>query len=62
MPLEKDTKLGSEEGSMVLTKETVSKDTVDNYRLRMWLADTAVVDANLSRSYSVEIILNAKSK
>lgn len=62
MPLKKDTKLGSKEGSMVLTKETVSKDTVDNYRLRMWLADTAVVDANLSRSYSVEIIVNAKSK
>lgn len=39
----KKSEIGSPAGSMILTKETVGEDTVDNYRLRVWVAEGAPV-------------------
>ena len=58
-PLEKDTKLGSPEGSMVVFKDTTKKSLKENYRLRMWLSSKSVTkDGN----YKVEVVVNGKAK
>lgn len=57
-PLKKDTKLGSPEGSMVLVKEKTTKSLKDNYRLRLWLSSSSVVQTG---NYSVEVVINGKA-
>lgn len=57
--LKKKTVLGSEKDSMVLTKAKKVKSGTDNYRLRIWLADTSLVQ---NGSYSVEVDINGKAK
>lgn len=56
--LKKDTKLGSPEGSMVLVKEKTTKSLKDNYRLRLWLSSSSVVQTG---NYSVEVVINGKA-
>ena len=60
-PLSSESDIGSEEGSMILYKETVNKTKTDNYRLRMWLADDAKVD-NTSRTFTVQVAIHATVK
>ena len=57
-PLSSESDIGSEEGTMVLYKETVNKTKTDNYRLRMWLSDTAEID-NISRTFTVQVAVHA---
>lgn len=57
--LERETKLGSEEGSMVLVKAKKTSSSIDNYRLRMWLDSKSVVS---NGNYSVEVNVNGKAK
>lgn len=58
IPLKKDSKLGTPSGSMVLLNEKKTKSSKDNYRLRMWLADTSTI---ASGSYRVEVLISAKA-
>ena len=58
-PLEKDSKLGSPEGSMVLVKEKTKKALKDNYRLRMWLSNKSLTKTG---NYSVEVVVNGHAK
>lgn len=57
-PLEVDSKLGTEEGNMVLY--TVKKDSsgTSNYRLRMWMSEDSKM---LVGNYSVEVLINGKA-
>lgn len=57
-PLSSESYIGSEEGTMVLYKETVNKTKTDNYRLRMWLSDDAKID-NISRTFTVQVAIHA---
>lgn len=50
--LDKNTKIGSKKGSMVIYKEIRTNSGVDYYRLRMWLSDKSVIP---NGSYSVEV-------
>ena len=59
--LSKTTDIGSPIGSMVLTKVTTSSSSADNYRLRMWMADTATIDS-IAKSYTVKINVYGKAK
>ena len=57
--LEKDSKLGSPEGSMILVKEKTKKSLKDNDRLRMWLSNKSLTK---NGNYSVEVVVNGKAK
>ena len=57
-PLKKKTELGTKNG-MVITKQVVKKNTIDNYRLRIWLSDSS---KSASGNYAVEININAIAK
>lgn len=58
-PIKKKTKLGSPVKSMVLYKANVSTLKEENYRLRLWIRDGAVVDP--SAVYSVEVQVYGKA-
>ena len=60
-PLEYDSELGTPTGAMVLYSGTHSSTTVDNFRLRMWLSDTAVVDENDIKVYTVKVNVYGKA-
>lgn len=60
--LEKKSKLGTLSDSMILYKEVKTKDSFDNYRLRMWASDTSTIDVNKVKEFSVEVGINAKAK
>lgn len=57
-PIKKKTEVGTRDG-MVITKQTVSKNTTDNYRLRIWLSETS---KSISGNYAVEVNINAIAK
>ncbi|MBQ6323295.1 MAG: hypothetical protein IJI22_00500 [Bacilli bacterium] len=57
-PLKKESELGSKKGSMVLTSEKKTKSSVDNYRLRVWLADTSLLETG---NYSVTVSVVGKA-
>lgn len=57
--IKESTKLGSPEGSMVLTHSKIKKSGTENYRLRMWLSDKSVLT---SGNYGIEIVVNGKAK
>ena len=57
--IKENTKLGSPEGSMVLTHSKIKKSGTENYRLRMWLSDKSVLT---SGNYGIEIVVNGKAK
>lgn len=54
-PIKEDTKLGSQSGSMILSRVTTKKSFVDNYRLRLWLAEASTVQTG---DYAVEVVVN----
>lgn len=58
-PLEKDSDLGSPEGSMVLIKDKTKNSLKDNYRLRMWLSNKSLTK---NGNYSVEVVVNGNAK
>ncbi len=53
-----DSKLGSKKGSMILYKNEISKDETTNYRLRLWMSDTCLMQ---SGNYSVAVLINGKA-
>lgn len=59
LPLKSKTKLGSKKGSLVVAKVKKTKSSTDNYRLRIWLNEKAIVTDG---SYSVEVNINGKAK
>ena len=59
IPLKKDSNLGTLEGSMVLAKVKKIKKSSDNYRLRIWLADTSALEKG---NYSLDVVVNGKAK
>ena len=58
-PLKESTDLGTMAGSMLLDSGTISKSSSVSYRLRMWVADTTILD-NLEKSFGVKVSIKAK--
>ena len=58
-PLKQSTDLGTMAGAMLLDTGTLSKSSTVSYRLRMWVADTTVLD-NLEKSFGVRVSIKAK--
>ncbi len=59
--LTKKSDIGSPKGSMVIHKETKTKNSVDNYRLRMWLSDKAMVTPDVLQNYVVKVVVHGKA-
>lgn len=59
-PIKKKTDLGSPAKSMVLDKVKVSSKRVDNYRLRLWVREGAVI-TDPSASYTVSVKVYGKA-
>ena len=59
IPLKESTDLGTMAGSMLLDSGTISKSSSVSYRLRMWVADTTILD-NLEKSFAVRVSIKAK--
>jgi len=59
--LSQTTDVGSPIGSMVLARVTATSSAADNYRLRMWLADTASLD-DTAKTYTVKVNVYGKAK
>lgn len=55
----KRSKIGSPKGSMVLYKFNRKKSGTDNYRLRMWIKEDAVVE--MDKSYTVKVNVYGKA-
>ena len=55
----KKSKIGSPKGSMVLYKLNRKKSGTDNYRLRMWIKEDAVVE--MDKSYTVKVNVYGKA-
>lgn len=55
----KRSKIGSPKGSMVLYKLNRKKSGTDNYRLRMWIKEDAVVE--MDKSYTVKVNVYGKA-
>ncbi len=51
--------VGSELGSMVIANVKKIKSETDNYRLRIWMSDKAIITTG---NYSVEVDIHAKAK
>ena len=60
-PLTSKSDIGSEEGTMILYKDTVKSSQTDYYRLRMWLDENAKID-NISRTFTVQVAIHATAK
>ena len=58
-PLKESTDLGTMARAMLLDTGTLSKRSTVSYRLRMWVADTTVLD-NLEKSFGVRVSIKAK--
>ena len=58
-PIDKQSNVGAPKDYMVLVNVTKKESAVDNYRLRMWLAEDAVVEAG--KYYSVKINVYGKA-
>lgn len=55
-------KEGTYEGdAMTILKVTKKNSTKDNYRLRMWVSDTAQIPAEEIQNFSVKIIVDGKA-
>ncbi len=59
--ISKKTDLGTKPGDMVLATVTNKKNTIENYRLKIWLSNTAA-ESTVSQDYSVEININGDAK
>lgn len=60
-PIDVATEIGSPVGSMVLAQVSHNGDSVDNYRLRMWVAEEATVELE-SKMYMVKVNVYGKTK
>ena len=58
-PIKKKSELGSIKGSMPLLSVKKTNSNTDNYRLRIWLSDKAVLD---NGNYAVEVEVNGIAK
>lgn len=59
-PIQKKTSLGSPAHSMVLDKVILSDGQEDNYRLRLWVREGAIIDTNATYSVKVQVFGKAK--
>jgi len=61
-PLATATEFGTPAGSMVLYSGTHTTTTTDNFRLRMWLADTSTSVSTDNKVYSVKVNVYGKAE
>ena len=59
-PIKKKTELGSPAKSMVLSKFSLSANQVDNYRLRIWVKEGAVI-TDPNATYKVRVNVYGKA-
>ena len=59
-PIKKKSKLGSPAKSMVLSKVSVSANQVDNYRLRIWVKEGAII-TDPNATYKVRVNVYGKA-
>lgn len=57
--LKKETKIGSKKASMVIQSASKTKNSIDNYRLRIWLSDKSLVADNYC---NIEVFVYGKAK
>lgn len=62
VPSKKKTKIGSPKGSMVLATVSKKKSSMDNYRLRLWLSDKAVVNPGDIQNFTFKVVVNGKAE
>ena len=60
-PITKDSSLGSKMGSMILYKERKTKSGTDNYRLRVWLSDSANIKKGSRQNITILVYVNGKA-
>ena len=60
-PLSSKSELGSEKGSMILYKKSITNSQIEYYRLRMWVDENAKID-NVSRTFAVQVAIHATAK
>ena len=60
--IKKKSDIGSPKGSMVIAKVSKQKDSTDNYRLRMWVSDKAVIADGALQNYTVKVLVKGKAK
>ena len=60
-PITKDSSLGSKMGSMILYKERRTKSGTDNYRLRVWLSDSASIKKGSRQNITLLVYVNGKA-
>lgn len=58
-PLKESTDLGTNAGTMLLDSGTVSKSSIINYRLRMWVDANTILD-NFEKTFGVRVSIKAK--
>lgn len=56
--LKKNSELGTKKGNMILASSKVTKSSVENYRLRLWLSDTSLLETG---NYSIEVAVVGKA-
>ena len=59
--ISKTTDLGTKKGDMVIANMTNKKSIIENYRLKIWLSNTAA-ESTISQDYSVEINIKGDAK
>lgn len=55
-------KIGSPKGSMIVSKVANDESSTENYRLRMWLSDKALVTPDVIQNYTVEVVVNGRAQ
>lgn len=55
-----DSKFG--DNAMSLYQNTKTSSGTDNYRLRMWISDTAMFDAGQIQNFGVKVAINGKAR
>ncbi len=60
-PISSKSELGSEKGSMILYKKSITNSQTEYYRLRMWVDENAKID-NVSRTFAVQVAIHATAK
>ena len=55
-------KIGSPKGAMIVSKVANDESSTENYRLRMWLSDKALVTPDVIQNYTVEVVVNGRAQ
>ncbi len=58
-PLDKSTNLGTPAGAMLLYSDSVSKSSIVDYRLRMWVDEDTILEG-FEKSFAVRVSIKAK--